>query len=118
MLQNIKLFCLVVLLYCLDIANARGRMIDPPQRGSMWRAGKRFKIWLVSSFECELKINELGFNVPPNYNDMSDNTCGMIKQQWDVEKNCGVCGVIKIFFIEYKFKSIIIYLILRTLVIA
>ena len=31
--------------------------------------------------------------MPSNYNDMSDNNCGMIKQDWDVDKKCGVCGV-------------------------
>lgn len=30
---------------------------------------------------------------------MSDNTCGMVKQQWDVERNCGVCGVIETFLL-------------------
>ena len=40
--------------YLLTYVDGHGRMLDPPQRGSMWR---------------------FGFNVPPNYNDMS-NYCG------------------------------------------
>ena len=53
------------------MVNAHGRMIDPPQRGSMWR---------------------FGFDVPPNYNDMS-NYCGGISRQWETNGGkCGVCG--------------------------
>ena len=40
--------------YLLTSVDGHGRMLDPPQRGSMWR---------------------FGFAVPPNYNDMS-NYCG------------------------------------------
>ena len=52
-----------------SLVQAHGRMLDPPQRGSMWR---------------------FGFDVPPNYNDMS-NYCGGLNRQWDV--NGGKCGV-------------------------
>ncbi|CAF0764097.1 unnamed protein product [Rotaria sp. Silwood1] len=46
-------------------------MLEPPQRGSMWR---------------------FGFDVPVNYNDMS-NYCGGKENQWTVQKGrCGVCG--------------------------
>ncbi|CAF4034349.1 unnamed protein product [Rotaria magnacalcarata] len=46
-------------------------MLEPPQRGSMWR---------------------FGFDVPPNYNDMS-NYCGGKDNQWTVQHGrCGVCG--------------------------
>jgi hypothetical protein len=52
--------------------DAHGRMLSPPGRGSMWR---------------------LGFNVPENYNDMS-NYCGGIQRQWEQNHGkCGVCGV-------------------------
>jgi len=70
-----QMFCLTLLVACLNVSTpveARGRMMDPPQRGSMFRAGFT--------------------NVPANWNDMSENVCGMIKQQWDEEHNCGVCG--------------------------
>ncbi len=54
------------------LVDAHGRMIDPPGRGSMWR---------------------FGFNVPENYNDMS-NYCGGIIRQWEQNNGkCGVCGV-------------------------
>lgn len=54
------------------VVDAHGRMIDPAARGSMWR---------------------FGFNVPENYNDMS-NYCGGIIRQWEQNGGkCGVCGV-------------------------
>jgi hypothetical protein len=46
------------------LVNARGRMINPPHRGSMWR---------------------YGFDTPQDYNDMSLN-CGGIQQQWSINK--------------------------------
>ena len=54
------------------VVDGHGRMIDPAGRGSMWR---------------------FGFNVPENYNDMS-NYCGGIIRQWEQNGGkCGVCGV-------------------------
>ncbi|CAF2117618.1 unnamed protein product [Rotaria magnacalcarata] len=55
----------------IRFCNSHGRMLEPPQRGSMWR---------------------FGFDVPPNYNDMS-NYCGGKDNQWTVQHGrCGVCG--------------------------
>ncbi len=52
----LKQFCLTFYIFFLFTihVSGHGRLIDPPQRGSMWR---------------------FGFKVPPNYNDMS-NYCG------------------------------------------
>ena len=71
-LIKFSLFCLIIYGNCfITHVSGHGRMIDPPQRGSMWR---------------------FGFDVPPNYNDMS-NYCGGIIRQWQVNKGkCGVCG--------------------------
>ena len=58
------LFQIYFITQILVLVNARGRMIDPPHRGSMWR---------------------YGFDTPQNYNDMSLN-CGGIQQQYAVNK--------------------------------
>ena len=47
----------------LNPIESHGRMMDPPQRGSMWR---------------------VGYDVPKDYNDMSG-YCGGIRHLWEVE---------------------------------
>lgn len=62
----------LIILKQLKSIDAHGRMFDPPGRGSMWR---------------------FGFDVPENYNDMS-NYCGGLQRQWEQNNGkCGVCGV-------------------------
>ena len=61
-LGNILAFALLNALIYLNSIEAHGRMIDPPQRGSMWR---------------------VGYDVPKDYNDMSG-YCGGIKHLWEV----------------------------------
>ena len=46
----------------LNLIESHGRMIEPPQRGSMWR---------------------VGYDVPKDYNDMSG-YCGGIRHLWEV----------------------------------
>ena len=66
--------------------DGRGRMIDPAQRGSMWR---------------------YGFDTPHNYNDMSLN-CGGIQQQWTINKGK---WLIKVVF--FLFKRVFNYILLK-----
>lgn len=62
---------LILIFEVLEIVYGRGRMIDPPHRGSMWR---------------------FGFDTPHDYNDMSLN-CGGIPHQWKMHAGkCGLCG--------------------------
>lgn len=71
-LVNIFLLNSIMIEIGVKLVEAHGRMFDPPGRGSMWR---------------------FGFNVPENYNDMS-NYCGGIHRQWEQNNGkCGVCGV-------------------------
>ena len=63
------IFLLILCLIKLNPIESHGKMINPPQRGSMWR---------------------FGFDVVANYNDMS-NYCGGFVRHWD--KNGGKCGV-------------------------
>jgi hypothetical protein len=61
----------LIIFQLIDFCYSHGRMLDPPQRGSMWR---------------------FGFNVPVNYNDMS-NYCGGKDNQWTSQNGrCGICG--------------------------
>ena len=69
-MQHLILFC-VLLLVEISIVQGHGRLMDPPSRNSMWRAG---------------------FPNPPNYNDNELN-CGGFSYQWSVHGGkCGVCG--------------------------
>ena len=69
------LFNFIILTVFLILVHARGRMIDPAQRGSMWR---------------------YGFDTPHNYNDMSLN-CGGIQQQWTINKGKWLIQLIYLF---------------------
>ena len=70
-LMKLILLAIQIFTFNFGLVKAHGRMIDPPQRGSMWR---------------------FGFDVPSNYNDMS-NYCGGISRQWETNGGkCGVCG--------------------------
>ncbi len=57
--------CLFITFTIINKVNCHGRMMIPPQRGSMWR---------------------VGYDVPKDYNDMSG-YCGGIKHLWEVSKN-------------------------------
>ena len=64
---------LLVLTSLAHQVSGHGRLMEPVQRGSMWRRGYT--------------------SAPANYDDMS-NYCGGIARQWNVNKGkCGVCGV-------------------------
>jgi len=67
MRKLIALLLVVVFNIILNLTTieSHGRMIVPPQRGSMWR---------------------VGYDVPRDYNDMSG-YCGGIRHLWEVRKN-------------------------------
>jgi hypothetical protein len=63
--------CVFIIKSYYIVIESHGRLMDPPGRGSMWR---------------------FGFDVPPNYDDMS-NYCGGIDVQWGKNHGkCGICG--------------------------
>lgn len=73
--KSLFIFVFKFFLKCFLIQSifGHGRMIEPPQRGSMWRFG----------------FDDVAL---PNYNDMA-NFCGGIHRQWDINGGkCGVCG--------------------------
>ena len=72
-IKMFKTLAVLVILVCSETqrVESHGRMMDPPQRGSMWR---------------------VGYDVPKDYNDMSG-YCGGIHHLWEVNGGkCGVCG--------------------------
>ncbi|CAF1371586.1 unnamed protein product [Adineta steineri] len=69
--SQLFLFDYFIVFSLIDFCNSHGRLLEPPQRGSMWR---------------------FGFEVPANYNDMS-NYCGGKEYQWNTQNGrCGLCG--------------------------
>ncbi|CAF0815885.1 unnamed protein product [Adineta steineri] len=69
--SQLFLFDFFIVFSLIDFCNSHGRLLEPPQRGSMWR---------------------FGFEVPANYNDMS-NYCGGKENQWTSQNGrCGLCG--------------------------
>ena len=60
--ENKIILIIFGLILHLILIESHGRMMDPPQRGSMWR---------------------VGYDVPKDYNDMSG-YCGGIRHLWEV----------------------------------
>jgi hypothetical protein len=70
----------------IEFCNSHGRMLEPPQRGK-----KRIYMKRICNIS-EGSMWRFGFDVPVNYNDMS-NYCGGKENQWTTQNGrCGTCG--------------------------
>jgi hypothetical protein len=83
------MFDFILCLTLIDSSQSHGRMLEPPQRGQsiVYHRHDHRTTSIV-----EGSMWRFGFDVPPNYNDMS-NYCGGKENQWSSQQGrCGVCG--------------------------